>query len=102
MIYEYAYLYITRGREAEFEQALVTASPILKSAEGCRSVDLYRDMETEGSYLLRVGWASLEDHVEKFPKSEQAPKFAAAIEHFFDREPTLRHFDSRPVGTSAG
>ncbi|MGH1551249.1 hypothetical protein ACRAWF_00525 [Streptomyces sp. L7] len=47
-----------------------------------------------------MGWASLEDHVEKFPKSEKAPKFAAAIEHFFDREPTLRHFDSQPAGTN--
>ncbi|ANP52989.1 heme-degrading monooxygenase HmoA [Streptomyces griseochromogenes] len=102
MIYEYAYLYITRGREAEFERALVAASPILRSAEGCRSVDLYRDVEAEGPYLLRVGWASLEDHVEKFPKSKQAPEFAAAIEHFFDREPTLRHFDSQPVGAGIG
>ncbi|MGW7018647.1 antibiotic biosynthesis monooxygenase family protein [Streptomyces decoyicus] len=98
MIYEYAYLYITAGREDEFEQALVEASPILKSAEGCQSVDLYRDVETTGSYLLRVGWAHLDDHLEKFPKSEQAGRFAAAIERFFDREPTLRHFDSRPVG----
>lgn len=92
MIYEYAYLYITSGREEDFEKALLAAAPILESAEGCQSVDLHRDVETQGSYLLRVGWATLEDHVEKFPASEQAPRFAAAIEHFFAREPTLRHF----------
>ncbi|MGW2816028.1 antibiotic biosynthesis monooxygenase family protein [Streptomyces sp. NPDC001415] len=105
MIYEYAYLYITPGREEEFEQALLAAAPILESAEGCHSVELHRDVETEGAYLLRVGWATLEDHTEKFFKSEQAPRFAEAIDHFFDREPTLRHFAADPVGapgTAAG
>lgn len=97
MIHEYAYLYITPGREQEFEQALLSAAPILESAEGCQSVELRRDVETPGSYLLRVGWATLEDHIEKFPKSQQASRFAEAIEHFFDREPTLRHFAVEPV-----
>ena len=101
MIYEYAYLYITAGREEEFEKSLVAAAPILESAPGCLSVDLHRDAETRGSYLLRVGWASLEDHLERFPASEQAPRFAEAIEHFFAREPTLRHFAAQPCGEDA-
>ncbi|MFI5690074.1 antibiotic biosynthesis monooxygenase family protein [Streptomyces sp. NPDC051636] len=99
MIYENAYLYITPGCEEEFEQALLTAAPILESAEGCTSVKLHRDVETPGAYLLRVGWASLEHHVEMFPKSEQAPRFAEAIEHFFAKAPELRHFAADPVGT---
>lgn len=98
MIYENAYLYIASGREEEFEQALLTAAPILESAEGCHSVELHRDVEAPGAYLLRVGWASLEHHVEIFPKSEQAPRFAEAIEHFFAKEPELRHFAADPVG----
>jgi MFS family permease len=97
VIYEYAYLYITPGRDREFERALLAAAPILESAEGCQSVELHRDVETSGAYLLRVGWATLEDHVEKFPVSEQAGRFAEAIEQFFDREPTLRHFAAQPV-----
>lgn len=96
MIYEYAYLYIVPGREEDFEKALLDAAPILKSATGCLSIDLHRDVETRGSYLLRIGWETLEDHLEKFPASEQAPRFAAAIEHFFAREPTLRHFAAQP------
>jgi len=98
MIYEYAYLSIIPGREEEFEKALICAAPILKSAEGCRSVDLHRDVETQGSYLLRIGWATLDDHLQKFPASDQAPRFAAAIEHFFAGEPTLRHFDAQSCG----
>ncbi|RST19657.1 antibiotic biosynthesis monooxygenase [Streptomyces sp. WAC05374] len=98
MIYEYAYLSVTPGQEEEFEQTLLAAAPILRSAEGCRSVELHRDVETTGAYLLRVGWATLEHHIEKFPKSEQAPRFAEAIERFFDKEPVLRHFAADPVG----
>jgi heme-degrading monooxygenase HmoA len=97
VIYEYAYLYITHGQELEFEQALLAAAPILESAEGCQSVELHGDVETKGAYLLRVGWATLEDHIDKFPRSEQAKRFAEAIEHFFAREPTLRHFTAQPV-----
>lgn len=98
MIYEYAYLYITPGREGEFEEALLGARPILASADGCLGVELHRDAETSGNYLLRVGWQTLAHHIEAFPKSEQAPKFAAAIEHFFAREPDLRHFEAAAVG----
>jgi MFS family permease len=92
VIYEYAYLYITAGREKEFERALIASASILRSADGCQSVDLHRDAETPGAYLLRVGWGTLEDHLEKFPRSEQAGLFAKAIEKFFDHEPDLRHF----------
>ncbi|MFF8288918.1 antibiotic biosynthesis monooxygenase family protein [Streptomyces sp. NPDC016309] len=98
MIHEYAYLYITPGREEEFEQALLAGAPILESAEGCLSVELHRDVETQGSYLLRVGWETLAHHLDGFPRSEQAPRFAAAIEHFFAKEPELRHFSAEPVG----
>lgn len=97
MIYEYAYLYIIPGREREFEKALLAAAPILESAAGCQSVALHPDVETPGAYLLRVGWATLEHHREKFPGSEQAGQFAEAIEKFFDREPELRHFTADPL-----
>ncbi|GHF28351.1 hypothetical protein GCM10010218_06830 [Streptomyces mashuensis] len=98
MIYEYAYLYVTPGQEEEFEQALLAARPVLLSAEGCRSVDLHRDAESPGCYLLRVGWETLEHHLVDFFKSEQAVRFGQAIDHFFARPAELRHFEERPVG----
>jgi heme-degrading monooxygenase HmoA len=97
MIYENAYLWITQGKEKEFEQAFERGRPVLASANGCTSVHLFRDVETSSAYLLRVGWEKLEDHVEIFPNSEQAGQFANLIEGYFAREPILRHFDSVDV-----
>ncbi|MCA6093132.1 antibiotic biosynthesis monooxygenase [Streptomyces sp. SCA3-4] len=94
MIYEYAYLDVAPGREKEFEQAVLAGRPILASADGCTSVDLYPDVETPGSYLLRIGWETLEKHLVDFPASKQAPEWAAAIEHFIVGQPVLRHFDA--------
>jgi len=97
MIYENAYLWITEGKEKEFEQAFERGRPVLASADGCTSVHLFRDVETSSAYLLRVGWEKLEDHLEKFLNSERAGRFIDLIESFFAREPILRHFDSIDV-----
>lgn len=97
MIYENAYLWVTSGREEEFEEALRQGWRVLASAEGCRSVELFRDVEAPGAYLLRVGWETLEHHLEVFPGTPLAKQFADVVEQFFDREPVLRHFDSTAV-----
>jgi heme-degrading monooxygenase HmoA len=97
MIYEHAYLWIKEGEKQRFESELLAGRSILTSAEGCRSVELFRDAETPGAYLLRIGWETLAHHVERFPASPQAPAFAEVVEKFFAREPELRHFYSAPV-----
>ncbi len=101
MIYEHAYLWIKEGEEERFEHELLSGRSILASAEGCHSVELFRDVETPGGYLLRVGWETLAHHLERFPTSPQAPAFADVVEKFFAREPELRHFDATPVGPTA-
>ncbi|MFD9940406.1 antibiotic biosynthesis monooxygenase family protein [Nonomuraea sp. NPDC059023] len=94
MIFEYAYLYITPGREEEFERAFRQASPLLLAAEGCTSADLHRDAEASGRYLVRVGWESLSHHLDLFPDSENAAELAKAIEPYFAKPPELRHFEA--------
>ncbi|WP_067449683.1 antibiotic biosynthesis monooxygenase family protein [Actinomadura macra] len=100
MIYEHAYLWIKAGQEHRFERELLSGRSILAAADGCHSVELFRDVERSGAYLLRIGWESLAHHVERFPISPQAPAFAEVVEKFFAREPELRHFDSTPVETT--
>ena len=97
MIYENAYLWIKEGKDQEFEKEVESGSSILASVEGCVSIELFRDVETPGAYLLRIGWQTLAHHVEHFPTTPQAPKFAQVVEKYFAREPVLRHFDSVPV-----
>ncbi|HZZ47894.1 MAG TPA: antibiotic biosynthesis monooxygenase family protein [Pseudonocardia sp.] len=101
IVTEHAYLTITSGAEAEFERAFAVARPILESAQGCRGAALFRDRENAGSYLLRVTWDRLEDHLEVFPASEAGRRFAEHIAHFFALTPEVRHFETTGVGEPA-
>lgn len=94
MIVENAYLQIIAGQESEFERAFAKALPILAAAQGCASVQLFRDAERHAAYLLRVAWERLEDHTEAFPASHAGRQFAQHVAGFLDGEPVVRHFDS--------
>ncbi|MCB9447834.1 MAG: antibiotic biosynthesis monooxygenase [Flavobacteriales bacterium] len=43
---------------AEFERIFETASPQIRAFEGCRSVELLRDMEAGNIYFTRSTWKS--------------------------------------------
>jgi len=94
---EHAHLLINSGQEAEFEAAFLDAHPVLAGATGCLEAQLFRDSEEPGSYLLRVRWATLKDHLEVFPASEAGARFASKVAHFFAAVPRVRHFDAAAV-----
>ena len=97
MIVEYAYLRILPGREDEFERSFDTARPILTGAHGCVSATLSRDVEHPSSYLLRVTWQTLADHLETFPASAAGRRFAEHVAPYFDGDPQVRHFAAADV-----
>lgn len=101
-VVEYAHLMITSGREAEFEAAFRAAKSVLTGAAGCLEADLFRDSEEPASYLLRVRWETLADHLERFPASEAGATFASEVAHFFASAPTVRHFDATAVNDKVG
>jgi heme-degrading monooxygenase HmoA len=94
MVVEHAYLRIAGGRENEFEEAFRAARPLLVEAQGCTSVELFRDAEHRSTYLLRVGWERLKDHLVTFPASDAGKRFAERVTSFFTDEPEVRHFES--------
>lgn len=96
-VVEHAHLLITAGREQEFEAAFLDARPVLTGATGCLEAALFRDSEDPGSYLLRVRWETLKDHVEVFPASVAGKEFASKVAHFFASVPQVRHFETAEV-----
>lgn len=97
MIYEHAYLTIDPNRAQEFEKAVPVAREHLLAAPGCREATVVRSVDQPGTYLLRVGWDRIEDHLEVFPTTPQSKALAATIAGFFVQTPTLVHFDSAEV-----
>ena len=93
MIYEHAHLVIDSAKVTEFESAAPDARKALLDAPGCREVSIFRSVDQPGTYLLRVGWDRIEDHLEVFPTTPQARTLGEAIAGFFAEAPLVIHFD---------
>lgn len=98
MIYEYAQLRIAEKDQAAFERAAPAARRILLAAEGCRNVQISRSVDEPDLYLLKVGWDSIDDHLETFPQSEQGTALGELIGGLFAEEPTVAHFHEGDLG----
>lgn len=93
VITEHALLPVLPGREAEFEAAFAQARPIIASMPGFVSLSLSRSIESPSSYLLLVGWESLEDHTVGFRGSPGYQQWRALLHHFYEPFPVVEHFE---------
>ncbi|TQN30465.1 heme-degrading monooxygenase HmoA [Haloactinospora alba] len=92
MIIEHAEMLVSAGREEEFEAAFARGRRILAQAPGYRWSRLTRQVENPESYLLLVGWDTLEDHTEGFRNSELFSQWRATVGEFFVSPPTVTHY----------
>ena len=92
MIVELAQLTIVAGREAEFEAVFRTA---ISAPAGCRGYlahELRRSIESPSRYMLRIEWATLEDHTVGFRGSPAFTQWRAQVGPFFAIAPVVEHF----------
>lgn len=92
MIIEHALLPVRPERAADFEAAFAAARPIIASMPGFRSLSLSRGVESPGSYLLRVEWDHIDDHVVGFRGSPEYQRWKDLLHHFYDPFPAVEHF----------
>ena len=93
MILEAAILDVIPGKEKEFEEAFVKASPIIASMKGYISHQLQRCMEAPTRYLLLVQWETLEAHTVGFRDSPKYLEWKRLLHHFYDPFPTVQHYE---------
>ena len=91
MIWERATLTITTGQESAFEAAVAQAAPHFKAARGCRSMALHRSIENPQTYLLLVGWDSVEDHMVHFRESDGFTQWRKLVSPHFASPPVVEH-----------
>ena len=92
MIVELAQLTIVAGREAEFEAAFRTAISAPAGSHGYLAHELRRSIESPGRYMLRIEWATLEDHTVGFRGSPAFTQWRAQVGPFFASAPVVEHF----------
>lgn len=92
MILEHALLPVDVSRAEAFEAAFAEALPILRSMPGVGRVTLSRGVESPGTYLLLVGWDTVEQHTEGFRGSVGYERWRELLHHFYDPFPVVEHF----------
>jgi heme-degrading monooxygenase HmoA len=92
MTLEVAILNVRAGQEAEFENAMREASPLIRATPGFVSMDLRRCAETPNRYLLQVSWRTIEDHTIGFRESDRYQRWRELLHHFYDPFPAVEHY----------
>ncbi len=97
-VVEHAEIRVLPGRERDFEAAFATGHTAIAQAEGYRWARLLRQAEAPSTYLLLVGWDSLEAHTVTFRESELFSSWRSAVGPFFDGPPSVVHYRADVVG----
>ena len=89
---ETAQLRIADGRKEALEQALETAKAVLAQAPGFRAIHVHRGIERPDTFLLAIGWDTLEDHTVGFRESPLFAQWRGIISEFFAEPPQVEHW----------
>lgn len=92
MILEHALLEVKPGLEADFEQAMREALPLIRATPGFIRLTVRPCLEYKGKYLLLVEWETLEAHTEGFRGSERYAEWKRRLHHFYAPFPLVEHY----------
>jgi heme-degrading monooxygenase HmoA len=91
-VLEHALLPVREGQHEAFERALQQALPLVAQIPGFRGARVSRSLESPGSYLLLIGWDSVEAHTVGFRGSSQYARWRELLHHFYEPFPQVEHF----------
>lgn len=97
-VVESVILPVRAGMETEFEAAFALAEPLIARARGYRGHSLRRGVENPSTYLLTVGWDSVEDHETFFRGSADYATWRELLHHFYEPFPTVHHYGENLAG----
>lgn len=92
MIIEYIRYRIDPERADAFVAAYEAASAVLEADPRCLSYELSRGHEDPDTFVVRIGWTSLADHLEGFRRGAEFATFFTAVRPFFDDIEEMKHY----------
>ena len=92
MIMEIAYMDVVPGHEDQFEAAFEQAKSVVAQAHGFQVIHLHRGVERPGTYLVAIGWDTVEDHMEGFRNSDLFTRWRALLGPHFASPPAVEHW----------
>lgn len=98
MIVEYiSYSVAGAERGAELVSAYTRAASALEASPECLGYELAVCEEDPTSYVLRIEWRSVEEHMQGFRKGPHFPAFFQAIGGFLKEITEMRHYQLTTV-----
>jgi len=92
MIMETAFMEIVPGKELEFESAMEQAKAVVAQAKGFQVIHVHKGVEQPSTYLIAIGWDTVEDHMVGFRESELFTQWRGLIGPFFANPPEVTHW----------
>ncbi|HET9173069.1 MAG TPA: antibiotic biosynthesis monooxygenase [Actinospica sp.] len=92
MIVEHAEFIIDETDAEKFEAAYAQAKELLAQTEGFQWARMHRGIERPSSFLLLVGWDSVEAHMVGFRESDRFPRWRALLGPYFAETPKVEHY----------
>jgi len=92
MITEHALLSVEPAQSDAFEVAMAKAHPIIARQPGFQGIELCRDLEAKGRYMLLVQWNDVESHRDGFRQSADYAEWKKLLHGFYDPLPDVRYF----------
>jgi heme-degrading monooxygenase HmoA len=102
MIIEHAELTITSGEEAAFEEAFTRGHQVIAKSPGYLWARIVRQIENPGTYLLLIGWETLDAHMVTFRGSELFTEWRTIVGPFFAAPVLLTHYEGGLDEVSGG
>lgn len=93
MIMECVTIAVVPGQELQFEAAVREATPLVAATPGYQVMHLHRGVERPSTYLLVIGWDSVESHMVGFRESDRFAEWRRIIGPFFAEAPQMEHFE---------
>jgi quinol monooxygenase YgiN len=93
MVLEIAEIYIRRGENEAFEEAIGLAlRTITANAKGAAGYSLHKGVELPERYVMQVSWESLEDHMVTYIGTPEREIWRSIVTPFFALPPRMEHF----------
>lgn len=94
MIYEHATITVNQGQGEAFAAAVAEAEKtVFPRCEGWRSVQLLKCIETPDTFVVQIGWDTLEAHTVTFREGPLFAEWRALVGPHFAAPPAVLHYE---------
>jgi heme-degrading monooxygenase HmoA len=90
-VVEHAVLTVNAGAQSEFEAALERGYDVLARSDGFQWAQALHEIEDPSTYVLLIGWDSVESHTQDFAGSDLFGEWRAVIGPYLARRATVTH-----------